>query len=405
METWIVVVAIVGGLVLLGAGSQYLETKEALKRWRNRAEDSEGQLRELRQRVEREEEEFGSHRARIQAEKQEIAEHREEMMSEVETLAREKSVGFPWLAEAYAEYFAREYENTARWMEIKPNPAFTSADQVRVLARNLRQVERARRILNYVVKYYETLFPWLEELRDPNIDDDLISSVEGGGLSQNRTDPVQKWLTPAEYERLDSAEKSDLALERYAQRKKSNWEIGRDYERYVGYKMEQDGYAVSYQGIIEGLADLGRDLVCTRSGTVRIIQCKRWSTHKEIHEKHVFQLFGTLTAYKIDHEDDAAEAVLVTSTKLSPRAREFAHALHIAVWDEFPPGEYPIVKCNVARETSEKIYHLPFDQMYDRTVIEPGRGERYVWTAAEAEVLGFRRAFKWQGDASQASLL
>ncbi len=290
-------------------------------------------------------------------------------------------------------------------MEIKPNPALASADQVRVLARNLRQAERERRILNYVVKYYETLFPWLEDLRDPSIDDDLISSVEGGGLSQNSIDPIRKWLTAAEYERLNSAEKSDLALERYAQRKKSNWEIGRDYERYVGYKMEQDGYAVSYHGIVEGLADLGRDLVCTRSGKVKIIQCKRWSAQKEIHEKHVFQLFGTLTAYKIDHQDDAAEAVLATSTKLSPRARQFARELLIEVWDEFPPGEYPTVKCNVARETSEKIYHLPFDQMYDRTVIEPVRGERYVWTAAEAEGLGFRRAFKWRGDASQASLL
>ena len=404
METWIVILAIVSGLVLLGAGSYYLETKEALKRWRNRAEDSERQLRELRQRVEREEKEFGAHHERIEAEEREIVERREIMTSAVETLAREKSVGFPWLADAYAEYFAKAYENTARWMEIKPNPALASAEQVRVLARHLRQVERESRILNYVVKYYETLFPWLEELRDPNIDDDLLTSVEGGGLSQNRTDPVRKWLTAGEYERLGSAEKSDLALERYMQRKKSNWEIGRDYERYVGYKYERDGYVVSYQGIVEGLADLGRDLVCTRGGEAKVIQCKRWSAQKEIHEKHVFQLFGTLTAYKIDHEDDAAEAVLVTSTKLSPRARQFARELAIEVREEFPPGEYPMIKCNVARETSEKIYHLPFDQMYDRTVIEPERGERYVWTAAEAEKLGFRRAFKWRGATSQVSL-
>ena len=267
------------------------------------------------------------------------------------------------------------------------------------MGRNLRRIEQERRVLHYVVEYYESLFPWLEELRDPNIDDDLISSAGEDGPSQVNTDPARKWLTAAEYESLNSAEKSDLALERYAQRKKSNWEIGRDYERYVGYRMEQDGYAVSYQGIIEGLADLGRDLVCARSGKTKVIQCKRWSAQKEIHEKHVFQLFGTLTAYRIDNLDETAEGVLVTSTKLSSRARQFAHALEIEVWDGYKPGEYPVVKCNIARETSEKIYHLPFDQMYDRTVVEPQRGEKYVWTAAEAEELGFRRAFRWQGDA------
>jgi hypothetical protein len=37
------------------------------------------------------------------------------------------------------------------------------------------------------------------------------------------------------------------------------------------------------------------------------------------------------------------------------------------------------------------------DQQYDSTVIELSRGESYVATAAEAEALGFRRAWRWQG--------
>jgi len=39
-----------------------------------------------------------------------------------------------------------------------------------------------------------------------------------------------------------------------------------------------------------------------------------------------------------------------------------------------------------------KIYHLPFDQQYDRTKIIPDKGEKYVYTVAEAEKAGFRRA-------------
>jgi len=42
-----------------------------------------------------------------------------------------------------------------------------------------------------------------------------------------------------------------------------------------------------------------------------------------------------------------------------------------------------------------KIYHLPFDQQYDRTKIISDKGEKYVYTVAEAEKAGFRRAWRW----------
>lgn len=57
-----------------------------------------------------------------------------------------------------------------------------------------------------------------------------------------------------------------------------------------------------------------------------------------------------------------------------------------------------MLKCNVSRRTGEKIYHLPFDQQYDRTLIEEERNECYVETVAEAEKLGYRRAFRWRGN-------
>ena len=63
----------------------------------------------------------------------------------------------------------------------------------------------------------------------------------------------------------------------------------------------------------------------------------------------------------------------------------------------FPLGDYRRIKCNIARRGGERIYHLPFDQQYDTTVIESARGECYVATAGEAEQLGFRRAWRWRG--------
>ncbi|MEY3495804.1 MAG: hypothetical protein RJA80_26 [Actinomycetota bacterium] len=31
--------------------------------------------------------------------------------------------------------------------------------------------------------------------------------------------------------------------------------------------------------------------------------------------------------------------------------------------------QYPVIKCNIA-SNGEKIYHLPFDQQYDKTLIK-----------------------------------
>ena len=74
-------------------------------------------------------------------------------------------------------------------------------------------------------------------------------------------------------------------------------------------------------------------------------------------------------------------------------------ALDIQVEEGVPLADYPRIKCNIARRTGERIYHLPFDQQYDSTVIEPARGECFIATTAEAEALGFRRAWRWHGAA------
>ena len=86
--------------------------------------------------------------------------------------------------------------------------------------------------------------------------------------------------------------------------------------------------------------------------------------------------------------------MFVTSTTLSETAAEFASSLNISVAENKSLGDYPIIKCNINRSTGEKIYHLPFDQQYDRVKIT-GKSECYAMTIAEAEAKGFRRAKKW----------
>lgn len=194
---------------------------------------------------------------------------------------------------------------------------------------------------------------------------------------------------------MPTGSRNQLALDRYWQKRKSPWELGRDYKRYIGYRYETQGHQVQYQGNLQGLSDLGRDLMAVKEGTVEIIQCKYWSREKQIHEKHVFQLYGTLIEYRIDHPTIQANAVFVTSTVLSDRARQAAAALDVTIQENVPLEQYPCIKCNISRDGT-KIYHLPFDQQYDRTVIETNRGECYVSTVQEADAREFRRAYRWR---------
>jgi hypothetical protein len=60
-------------------------------------------------------------------------------------------------------------------------------------------------------------------------------------------------------------------------------------------------------------------------------------------------------------------------------------------------NSYPCIKCNVSKIDGTKIYHLPFDQQYDKVKVEMRRGEFYCNTVAEAEKQGFRRAYRYKG--------
>ncbi|RJO61138.1 MAG: hypothetical protein C4542_07160 [Dehalococcoidia bacterium] len=328
----------------------------------------------------------------------------EEQRLNLEKIAKEKSQGFPWLASAYADYFNLLDKQAANRLVNKAFPAPKAAETVRELAAQRRQSEKISRILKYKLEYYESLFPWLIDFSAEGIDELIEQTMvpkDTLGVLEENDDAAKIWLTQAEYSNLSNPEKYQIALDRYWKRKKTNWEIGRDYERYVGYIYEQKGYTVTYKGIVAGFEDLGRDLICERGKDVAIIQCKYWAKTKQIHEKHVFQLYGTVISYKIDHPEAKVEPVFVTHTVLSDMAKKFAKMLDISITENYDLLPYPCIKCNVSHRDGTKIYHLPFDQQYDRTTIEEERNETYVDTVKEAEEIGFRRAYRWRGQSNQ----
>ncbi len=151
-----------------------------------------------------------------------------------------------------------------------------------------------------------------------------------------------------------------------------------------------------------GMEDLGRDLIVEADGITHIVQCKYWGKEKQIHEKHITQLYGTVACYCFEHQINKknVDGIIITNIQLSPTAKKMAKYLGIKYEENIPMGEYPRIKCNLGKDEfgrTTKIYHLPFDQQYDKTKINQ-QGEFMATTVKEAEKAGFRRASRWFGD-------
>lgn len=373
------------------------DLQEESKRRDEMVEKEYEKVRIFRELTHKEIEEKREESKRILREQQErFKENRRRAEESLKKIAEEKSAGFPWLADAYAEFFELEDMKAAELMETKKHPAKASAQQLKEIAQEKRSIQRQAKMLQYQIQYYESLFPWLAEFKNEEIAEELIR-IEDSKTQDPEGDRALKWLTEGEYKKYPPREKYQLALDRYWKRHKTKFEIGRDYERYIGWTYEKDGYEVYYQGIIKGFDDLGRDLIVTKGKEVIVVQCKYWARDKTIHEKHVFQLYGTMTSHQIENPNLKVSGRFVTSTGLSDRAKKFSDHLGIKISENTRLEEYPCIKCNIAGRDGEKIYHLPFDQQYDTTKIEPEKGEFYCRSVAEAEDKGFRRAMRYRG--------
>lgn len=319
-------------------------------------------------------------------------------------LDRTKRV-FPWASRIHGDLLAAEADKLTRDLQAKKRPAFKAAEAVQEFKRSARERLEHAKYGEYKALVYETAFPFLVDFIEgaPTAELAAVDAPYSEG-----DDPAKQWLSEAEWNRMTPSERAQQSLERYLKRKKTSWEIGREYERYIGYQYEKIGWEVEYQGATRGFEDLGRDLIARGSGQTIIIQCKYWGQWKDIHENAIFQLFGSVVDYLFERNlmrdgEDVFQALqrnnlrglFVTSTTLSNRALVACKALGIEVNATIPlESDYPRIKCNVGR--TEKLYHLPFDQQYDRIKIEPAKGEFYAATAAEAEAAGFRRVHRWR---------
>jgi DUF2075 family protein len=251
-------------------------------------------------------------------------------------MAKERQIGFPWLANAYDELFRIEENYLVDYLKSKKHPVLSTAERVKELSQLRRQAEKEKKIAQYIIEYYEYIAPFLIDLKEEL---DIATEQERELLKEysddESLDETTQYLTKEEYRNLPSIERNQIALDRFWKRPKSKWLIGRMYERYVGYLFEEQGYDVEYVGIFKGYEDLGRDLICQKENDFIIIQCKNWAQFRTIYEKHIFQFFGTVFQYKDENPDRTVKAIFYTSTELSKLARRFANELGIELKENF----------------------------------------------------------------------
>jgi len=300
-----------------------------------------------------------------------------------------------WIAKLYGDYYDIFIGNLVKELDERVRPARSTAARIEQNCRQeMKKLAARTKRSEDIVFLYETFYPNLPELCDMRADDVPPSLDASSEEPKTEYETMRRWISRSEYDLLSREDKYQLALENYKHRKRSNWEAGRDFERYICYVYEKQGYRVVCFGALNGLADLGRDLYAFKNNDVYIIQCKRWSSQKLIHEKHIYQLFGTVTDYSIDHPNLKVTGLLISTCELSDKAKEIADRIGIKYQENIPFPDYPLVKCNIGRSSGEKIYHLPFDQQYDTVQVEYDKGECYVDTIKEAERKGFRRAHR-----------
>jgi hypothetical protein len=88
----------------------------------------------------------------------------------------------------------------------------------------------------------------------------------------------------------------------------------------------------------------------------------------------------------------AAQAIEAQQSSPRPRSTPNTNGRSVTPPDPNCPIKGNISQAGSGQSTGRRLYHVPGMQDYDRTVIDPARGERWFCTEAEAQAAGWTRA-------------
>lgn len=157
----------------------------------------------------------------------------------INSIISSKISTFPIIATMIADYTAKRDEYIAKTIEeIRPR-AFKARDEVNKLKEEKKKLLAENLEYKWEIQNLYFLLPWLDEIKDEHLvpqETDCVNPTYNG-----KDDDAHYWLSQDEYDNLSTVEKYQRALDRYVKRRKSNAEIGKEYERYIGYLYECKG--------------------------------------------------------------------------------------------------------------------------------------------------------------------
>jgi hypothetical protein len=346
---------------------------------------------------------------RLDKEKQYWKENLSDQISQIQTIATEKSIGFPWLAKAYSDFFYLHDMRIAEKLEFEKDKKAEGLLKIKEIALARRNAEEKLRLFQYLLEFYECLFPWLAEFRESATDEFSLKEefeIPGG----YKIDPVLALLSEEEIQSLNTLEQKQAALERFLQKRDTKWKRTQDFERALCFPFLRDGWNVQFYGLIPNFPDLMRLMVGKKreenGEKTMALFCRSGSDGKELNVKLVnLVFFAALEQAKPLLSD--AEPSLDLQKKLQSGefsisifstgpceadVKAFARLLGITIHEHHPLESFPPIRGYANAQTGEKRYYLPFDYEYDGKHLNETFVQGFQ-TVPEAEAQGFTRIF------------
>ena len=236
------------------------------------------------------EREFNRFKYELEKDFKEITEETDKL-EEAYSQAMKTSNPFRHVAEMYADWETIVYEKAAHFQRTKPHPAIKRAEEIKELREKTRTHIREFKEMKFKYLFLLDAFPELKQYVDDEEALAHLADYKDFDDFKNERDEVFDWLSPEEYRNMSEVKRNQLALDRYKKGKKSDWQVGMEYEMYIGHLLRENKFAVIQFGIEKGLNDLGRDIIASRVENgiryIYIIQCKNWSKGRPVHENVV----------------------------------------------------------------------------------------------------------------------
>src|SRR3989344_611708 len=116
----------------------------------------------------------------------------EEQEKGINQLAKERQIGFPWLAKAYEEFFKLQDRSIVDFLQYKKHSAVSASLIVKEQSRLRREAEREKKTAQYLVEYYEHIAPFLLDLKE---EVDIASEQERELLKEYSEEELQDAAT------------------------------------------------------------------------------------------------------------------------------------------------------------------------------------------------------------------